>query len=349
MILSVPQLSTRQREIMTAAAAMLVLMLAWKLIPQRTAAPAGPTAAAAPVQQTPKKVAAAPQAPLPAPTAPAPVKIPVFTTTEPIAAALKKAEHASESEFQQIAEDLAKLGEGAVDDLGAALRSAPGIPAKTVLARALARIGNSESVDQLVGSLGALTDPAQRTAIVSQLGGITNSLGLETLSSSLAAVSDPALRSSLISAVSQLATADTVDFLAELYREPPNVPEQPQNVLSALGAISNPAATSALNDLTGASELPLQYAAVLALSRIGTPDALEGLISAAYRTGDTNPDFRQAVLTAVQNVTNPTSATWLQQQSASTTLPADLTASLNQALQNIRQPQPAAAPAPVVQ
>ena len=335
---------------MTAAAAMLVLMLAWKLIPQRTAAPAAPTAAAAPVQRTPKKVTAAPQAPLPAPTAPAPAKIPVFTTTEPIAAALKKAEHASESEFQQIAEDLAKLGEGAVDDLGAALRSAPGIPAKTVLARALARIGNSESVDQLVGSLGALTDPAQRTAIVSQLGGITNSLGLETLSSSLAAVSDPALRSSLISAVSQLATADTVDFLAELYREPPNVPEQSQNVLSALGAISNPAATSALNDLAGAApELPLQYAAVLALSRIGTPDALEGLISAVYRTGDTNPDFRQAVLTAVQNVTNPTSATWLQQQSASTSLPADLTASLNQALQNIRQPQPAAAPAPVVQ
>jgi HEAT repeat protein len=348
MILSVPPLSTRQREIVTAAAAMLVLMLAWKLIPQRTAAPAEPPTASTPRVQRPlKKVVAAPQPPLPVPTAPAPAKIPVFTTTEPIAAALKKAENATESEFQQIAEDLAKLGEGAVDDLGAALRGAPGIPAKTVLARALARIGNSESVDQLIGSLGTLTDPAQRTAIISQLGGITNSLGLETLSSSLAAVSDPGLRGSLITAVSHLATSDTVDFLVELYREPPNVPEQPQNVLSALGAISNPAATSALNDLAGAPELPLQYAAVLALSRIGTPDALEGLISAAYRTGDTNPDFRQAVLTALQNVTNPTSALWIQQQSASTSLPADLAASLNQALQNIRQ-QPTAAPATVV-
>ena len=338
MILSVPPLSTRQREIMTAAAAMLVLMLAWKLIPQRTA-PAGPPVAAAPVPRPQKKTVAAPPAPLKAPATPAPAKIPVFTPSEPIAAALKKAEHASESEFQQIAEDLANLGEGAVDDLGAALRSAPGIPAKTVLARALARIGNSESVDQLVGSLGVLPDPAQRAAIISQLGGITNSLGLETLSSSLASVSDPALRGSLITAVSHLATADTVEFLAELYREPPNVPEQPQNVLSALGAISNPAATSALNDLAGAApELPLQYAAVLALSRIGTPDALEGLISAAFRTGDTNPDFRQAVLTALQNVSNPQSALWLQQQSTSTTLPADLTASLNQALQNIRQP-----------
>ena len=349
MILSVPPLSTRQREIVTAAAAMLVLMLAWKLIPQR-AAPAAPSAAAAPMQRPQKKAVAAPQPPPAIPTtAPAPAKIPIFTPSAPIAAALKKAEHANESEFQQIAEDLAKLGEGAVDDLGAALRSAPGIPAKTVLARALARIGNSESVDQLVGSLGVLPDPAQRAAIIRQIGGITNSLGLETLSSSLAAVSDPTLRSSLITAVSSLATADTVDFLAELYREPPNVPEQPQNVLSALGAISNPAATSALSDLAGAPELPLQYAAVLALSRIGTPDALEGLISAAYRTGDTNPDFRQAVLTALQNVTNPTSATWLQQQSATSSLPADLTAALNQALQNISQPQPAAAPAPVVQ
>jgi|GEM_PF-2546562 len=338
MILSVPPLSTRQREIMTAAAAMLVLMLAWKLIPQRTA-PQGPSVAAPPVQRAPKKVAVSA-------VPPAPLKVPAsqpaaFIPTALIAEALKKAEHATESEFQQIAEDLAKLGEGAVDDLGAALRGVPGIAAKTVLARALVRIGSSESVDQLVGSLGVLSDPAQRDAIIGQLGGITNSLGLETLSSSLASVSDPALRSSLITAVSQLATADTVDFLAELYREPPNIPEQPQNVLSALSAISNPAATSALNDLAGAApELPLQYAAVLSLSRIGTPDALEGLISAAYRTGDTNPDFRQAVLTALQNVTNPQSATWLQQQSASTELPADLTVSLNQALQNIRQPQP---------
>ena len=345
MILSAPPLSTRQREIMTAAAAMLVLMLAWKLIPQRTA-PLGPSAAELPAKGTPKKVAvsAVPPAPLKAPATKPPDA--AFIPSAPIAEALKKAEHASESEFQQIAEDLAKLGEGAVDDLGAALRGVPSIAAKTVLARALARIGSSESVDQLVGSLGVLSDPDQRAAIIGQLGGITNSLGLETLSSSLASVSDPALRSSLISTVSQLATADTVDFLAELYREPPNIPEQPQNVLSAISAISNPAATSALNGLAGAApELPLQYAAVLSLSRIGTPDALEGLVTAAFRTGDTNPDFRQAVLSALQNVTNPQSATWLQQQSASTALPADLTASINQALQNIRQPQSA----PVVQ
>lgn len=322
---------------MTAAAAVLGLMLVWKLVPQRQAEPE--RAAVVPAKKSTQKKATSPAPAVPEQTPATSPSVTVFTPTPAIAEALKKAEHASESEFQKIAEDLAGLGEGAVVDLGTALRRVPGIPAKKVLARALARLGSSESVDQLVGSLNALTDPAERAAIVGQLGGITNTLGLETLTSSLATVSDPALRSSLISAVSQLATADTVDYLAELYRQAPNVPEQPQNVLSALGAISNPAATSALSDLAGAApELPLQYAAVLSLSRIGTPDALEGLVSAVLRTGDTNPDFRQAVLSALQGVANPQSASWLQQQLSAATLPADLSTALSQALQNTRQP-----------
>ena len=319
---------------MAATAALLVLILAWKLIPQRSAPVE--TSAAAPAKQSPPKIVAKP-APASQPAANAPA-IASYVPTGQIADAIAKAALVPESEFQQLADDLAKLGEGAVVDLGTALRSVPGIPAKTVLARALVRIGSSESVDQLVGSLSALTDPKQRAAIIGQLAALSNPLGIETLSSSLAVVSDPALRGSLVTAVSQLATDDTVEYLTELYRDPPSIPEQPQNVLSTLSGITNPAATSALNTLaSSAPELPLQYAAILALSHIGTPDALEGLLSAAFRTGDTNPDFRQAVLAALQNVSNPQSATWLQQQSASTTLPADLAASINQALQNVRQ------------
>jgi HEAT repeat protein len=327
---SVIKLSQRQHEIITATVAVIVVMLVWKLIPQRVAVETPPVKAVAKRSES-RKVMEAPAPPKEGP----PVDSVAFRL---INEAIQKSELATESEFQGLVDDLSKLGEGAVDDMGAALRSAKGVPAKTVLSAALVRIGSSEAVNQLVLSLVQITGPRERAAVLSQLDSVQNNLGLETLTSALSVVSDSAIRSGLSSVVSRLATDDTVQFLTELYREQPSIPEQPQSVLSALGGISNPAATNALNELVrDAPELPLQYAAVQSLARIGTPEALDGVLSAAFRVGDTNPDYRQAVLTALQKVSNPQAASWLAQHSATAELPEDIAAALNQAMRGLKQ------------
>ncbi|WP_395753283.1 HEAT repeat domain-containing protein [Prosthecobacter sp.] len=330
-------LSQRQHEIITATLAVIVIMLVWKLVPQRVEVIPQPEQAVVKKAAPIKKSMAGP-----AQTAPPQESPPTDSAAlRLINEAIQKSELATESEFQELVDDLSKLGEGAVDDLGAALRSAKGVPAKTVLAATLVRMGSSEAVNQLVLSLVNITSPQERSAVLDQLDAVQNSLGLETLTSSLSVVSDPSLRSSLSGVVARLATDDTVQFLTELYREPPSIPEQPQSVLSALGGISNPSAIGALSDLVrDAPELPLQYAAVQSLARIGTPEALDGVLGAAFRVGDTNPDYRQAVLAALQSVSNPQAAGWLAQHSATPGLPEDIVASLSQAMQGLKQ-QPA--------
>ncbi|WP_395736160.1 HEAT repeat domain-containing protein [Prosthecobacter sp.] len=328
------KLSQRQQEIITAAVAVIVVMLFWKLVPQRVVLEPQPVKQVAKQSESKKTVEEAP-----APAVP-PEESPKADSAafRLISGAIQKAETATESEFQGLVEGLSKLGEGAVDDLGAALRSAKGVPAKTVLSAALVRLGSSEAVNQLVLSLVKITSPQERAAVLSQLDAVQSSLGLETLTSSLSVVSDATVRSGISGVVSRLATDDTVQFLTELYREPPSIPEQPQSVLSALGGISNPSAIGSLSDLVrDAPELPLQYAAVQSLARIGTPEALDGVLGAAFRVGDTNPDYRQAVLTALQNVSNPQAAGWLAQHSATPGLPADIVASLSQAMQGLKQ------------
>ena len=127
-------------------------------------------------------------------------------------------------------------------------------------------------------------------------------------------------------------------FLAERYRERPNTPSQPDNVVVALAGVNNPNAVTALAQLASeAAELPLQYAAVRALGATGTPEALEGILSAAFRVGNTNPVFRQAVLNTLQSVTNPQAVAWLEQQTRSPNFPADVAASVSKALAGLRE------------
>ena len=258
--------------------------------------------------------------------------------TPAVANLVKVVIKAAPQEREEVIRRLAELGPGAVDDLGAAMRAAPSSPARLIFAKALGLIGTSEAVDQLVANLQAVADPAEQAALVHAFDTISSPAALETLTSALASVKDPALAKAIAGMIGHLATDNTVQFLAEMYREQPGVPAQPQNVLSALSSVSSPDAVAALAQLAStAPELPLQYAAVLALSAIGTPEALEGIVSAAFQVGNTNPEFRQALLSALASASNPQAAAWLEQQSRSPTLPADVTASLSRALAGLRR------------
>jgi len=246
--------------------------------------------------------------------------------------------NATPKDREEVIRRLAALGEGAVSDLGAAMRAAPGAGAKLILAQALALIGTSEAVDQMITTLRAVTDPAEQASLVHAFDALANRAGLETLTSALASVEDPTLSRQLIGVIGHLATGDTVQFLAEMYREQPNIPSQPDNVVAALAGINTPDAVTALAQLASeAPELPLQYAAARALGAIGTPEALEGILSAAFRVGNTNPAFRQDLLSTLQSVTNPQAAAWLEQQSRSPNLPADVAASVSKALAGLRK------------
>ena len=270
---------------------------------------------------------------------PGPVAKPAKTAASGAAAEmLNLAVSAGPREREEVIRRLATLGEGAISDLGAAMRAAPSAGAKLIIAQALALIGTSEAVDQMIANLQAVTDPAEQASLVHAFDGLANPAGLETLTSSLASVDDPALSRQLIGVIGHLASDDTVQFLAEMYREQPNIPSQPDNVVAALAGINNPNAVTALAQLASeAAELPLQYAAVRALGAIGTPEALEGILSATFRGGNTNPAFRQAVLSTLQSVTNPQAIAWLEQQSRSPNLPADVAASVSKALAGLRK------------
>ena len=312
------QLSSLQLRIVSATV-IAVALIALVLQPSR------PTASQAP---------AVPAAPPPKPS-PTPIELPVKDSVNDI---IRQASSASPKDKGPTAIQLAALGEGAVEDLGDALRAASTLAARKIIAQALAKIGTSEAVDQIIAGLRGIPDPTQQAELIQAFAALTSPASLETLTSTLASVEDPRLAKSLAEMIGTLATNDTVRFLTEMYREAPSIPAQPDNVVAALTAVHNPAAATALTELaTTAPELSLQYAAAQSLGVIGTPDALEGLISAAFRVGDTNPALRQAVLKALASATNPEAAAWLQQQSQSPTLPKDITAALATALSGLRK------------
>ena len=263
-------------------------------------------------------------------------------TEEPLTEAVKdmirQASDASPNDKGTVANQLAALGEGAIEDLGAALRAAPTLAARRIIAQALAKIGTSEAVDQIIAGLRGIPDPTQQAELIQAFATLSTPGSIETLTSSMASVEDPQLANSLAEMIGTLASNDTVRFLTEMYREAPSIPAQPDNVVAALTAIHNPAATSALSELaTTAPELSLQYAAARSLGVIGTPNALEGLVSTAFRVGNTNPELRQAILNSLASAANPEAKAWLQQQSHSPTLPQDITAALAKALSGLRK------------
>jgi HEAT repeat protein len=318
----------------------LILAVVWQMrpvySPARSPAPPRPAAAA-------RSPLIAPLQNLPQPSLTASVStnepsLPIQSFDGVIGQAVRLSASASPEEATRLAAAMADLGPSAVDELGSAMQSASSLPAKTAVAQALALIGTSEAVDQLVPGLLSIPDPAQRAIATQALDSLSDPIGLETLTSALATSDDPILLHSINAAISRMATGDTVQFLTELYRAQPQIPSQPDGVAAALSTITSPDATDALRQIVStAPELTLQTAAANSLALTGTADALEGLVGGLFRVGDTNPSYRQTLLTLLANVSNPESASWLQSESASPNLPADVMTSLNTALGNIRR------------
>jgi hypothetical protein len=109
-----------------------------------------------------------------------------------------------------------------------------------------------------------------------------------------------------------------VQFLNELLHEPVAVPGQTESLLAALASIRNAEATTPLLVMLRESgELSLMDAAARSLSKIGTPQALQGIADALERIGQTNPSFRELLLQSIQSVDNTAALPWLEQSANS--------------------------------
>ncbi|MFZ4765178.1 MAG: HEAT repeat domain-containing protein, partial [Roseimicrobium sp.] len=196
--------------------------------------------------------------------------------------------------------------------LGECLSRAPTTASKAAFADALARIGSSEAVDELVARLNAENDPAVRAVLAQAFDAVSASDAVETLTSALAVIDDPVVSARVVSAVARAANGDTVAFLRELYEEPSTVPGQPTAALTALATIRNPEATAALAGLAhDAGDARLMEAAARGLGSIGTPEALDGIARGLRHVGDTHRELREAMLDSIALVANHEALPWL--------------------------------------
>ena len=208
---------------------------------------------------------------------------------------------------------LAALGPGHEAILAAALVEAPNSVARGIIADALARLGTSEAVDALMSLLSSSGNAALRTDVLPALGALPPGQSIETLASSLVLKLEPEVRDAIIATIARAADAHTVTFLNELYHEPEAFPGQAATIVSALGNIHNPAATSSLTDLLRTNgEVAIKENTATALGKIGTADALQPIADALGQLGATNPALRKHLLGVVQSVNNSAAYDWLK-------------------------------------
>ncbi len=155
-----------------------------------------------------------------------------------------------------------------------ALASAETPTEKSAFARVLSWIGTPEAVEALVTHTHAESDEELRAEMARAISEMRNVFGLETLVSVLGATDDPDIIGAVIETTSRLASADTVEFLVELYLEDPRIPNQREQVLSALGALRNPDVEEPLRLVAEKGEGELASAAAAGL------DAMRGAIAA---------------------------------------------------------------------
>ena len=200
---------------------------------------------------------------------------------------------------------------------------------KVVHADQLIKVGSPEAVQKLLGMIISEPDEGIRTSLAEALRNLSNPEGTEALVSALAATRDPQVIDSVLDAVERMADPEAVQFLLELYRESPSVHGQHRAVARALGSIRNPEAARALgNVVRSAPEPGLVEAAARSLSKIGSPAAVSGLISAFDNPWAQDPAMRTSLLAMVARVQDEASESYRNSLLTQDELPQDVRAAL---------------------
>ncbi|MEM7386532.1 MAG: HEAT repeat domain-containing protein, partial [Verrucomicrobiota bacterium] len=196
---------------------------------------------------------------------------------------------------------------------------------KAALARALVHQGTHEAIEGLLRA--ALSEPhqASRQAILEALSGLSNREGLESLVSALAATRDPAIVREVIETAGRMASPETVEFLIELYHEPPSIQGQHRAVGRALAGVRNPEAARSLANLASRASHPgLLEAAGRSLSKIGNPAAVNGLLAALENPAAQSEPLRESLLILLGRVRNPESSAYRATLLQDSELPPDV-------------------------
>ncbi|MFN0125508.1 MAG: HEAT repeat domain-containing protein [Verrucomicrobiales bacterium] len=173
---------------------------------------------------------------------------------------------------------LSTLGPEAMPSLRAALANAMSLEERRLLAAAVGRMDDADAVQALLEIAVNEPEPANREAVLEGLDALASEESIAFLASALAATSDPTVVEAIGRTVSRGATAEVVDFLAELFAEQPALAPQRLNLVAAMSAIANPEATAALGDVAKRADLAdLADAAARSLAKLGTSASLLAL------------------------------------------------------------------------
>ncbi len=176
--------------------------------------------------------------------------------------------------------------EGEIESLAQSLRTADTLEEKGVLADQIAAVGGFQAVEKLYLLAFEQVDELSTRAVLDGFNSLSDPSDILALASSVAATSNFQVLQAAIETVARAATGDTVNYLAELYRQSPSQPTQPFAALWAIESVENPEAARSLGKLVAREEEPdLAAAAAIALSRIGGPLAHSALSDAAALLG----------------------------------------------------------------
>ncbi len=176
--------------------------------------------------------------------------------------------------------------EGEIESLAQSLRTADTLEEKGVLADQIAAVGGFQAVEKLYLLAFEQVDELSTRAVLDGFNSLSDPSDILALASSVAATSNFQVLQAAIETVARAATGDTVNYLAELYRQSPSQPTQPFAALWAIESVENPEAARSLGKLIAREEEPdLAAAAAIALSRIGGPLAHSTLADAAALLG----------------------------------------------------------------
>jgi hypothetical protein len=198
------------------------------------------------------------------------------------------------------ARQLAEAGLEVEAQIIAALSQAVSPEYARALASVLAMIGSADAVEAIWNRALTQPDAAARTALLTSFDHVTNPEGVSLIASALAASEDSEVVRAATRTLARAATADTVNVLAELYAEPARQPEQRAQILTAISAVTNPQAVTALGLLASQVQQPeLAAAAATSLAKSGTAEASVALSDAYLTLTGSDPEteaLRQRLL-----------------------------------------------------
>jgi|GEM_PF-2791226 len=198
------------------------------------------------------------------------------------------------------ARQLAEAGPEIEAQIIAALSQAVTPDHACALASVLAMMGSADAVEAIWNCALTQPDAAARTALLSSFDHVTNPEGVSLIASALAASDDSDVIIAATRTLARAATPDTVNVLAELYAEPEHQPEQRAQILTAISAVTNPQAVTALGLLASQVQQPeLASAAAASLAKSGTAEASMALSDAFLTLTGSDPEtdaLRQRLL-----------------------------------------------------